>query len=184
MKKVLSMTLILSATFYITLFSNDKAEAASTVTIAPANSALNVINNVPANNNAKTVVTPVKDKKKAQMKKAIKIAMAQRGIPYVFGGKSTNGFDCSGLIDYALQKAGLKPGNTNAEGYYAMGKTVKTPKIGDLVFFSGTYKQGISHIGIYIGDDEMINASGDEVQVTKIHGEYWNDHFTGYKRIV
>lgn len=114
---------------------------------------------------------------------ATKAAMAQIGVPYVFGGSNSSGFDCSGLIHYALKKAGYDYGRTTAAGYYSLGKKVTTPQYGDLVFFKNTYKAGISHIGFYIGDGKMISASGDKVQVSDINDRYWSSHFVGYNRL-
>lgn len=114
---------------------------------------------------------------------ATKAAMAQIGVPYVFGGGSSSGFDCSGLIHYALKKAGYDYGRTTAAGYYSLGKKVTTPQYGDLVFFKNTYKAGISHVGFYIGNGKMISASGDKVQVSDINDRYWSSHFAGYKRL-
>lgn len=113
---------------------------------------------------------------------ATKAALGQIGVPYVFGGSSTSGFDCSGLIDYALKQGGYNYGRMSAAGYYSLGTSVSTPQYGDLVFFKDTYKAGISHVGFYIGGGQMISASGDQVQIDNIGNSYWKAHFAGYKR--
>lgn len=113
---------------------------------------------------------------------ATKAALGQIGVPYVFGGSSTSGFDCSGLIDYALKQGGYNYGRMSAAGYYSLGTSVSTPQYGDLVFFKDTYKAGISHVGFYIGGGQMISASGDQVQIDDIGNSYWKAHFAGYKR--
>lgn len=114
---------------------------------------------------------------------ATKAALTQVGVSYVFGGSSpSQGFDCSGLIDYAFKQAGFNYGRTSAAGYYTLGTKVTTPQYGDLVFFEGTYKSGISHVGFYIGDGKMVSASGDHVQIDDITNSYWQSHFVGYKR--
>lgn len=113
----------------------------------------------------------------------ISIANQYLGVPYVFGGTTPNGFDCSGYISYVFKKAGILDTNYNSSGLYAISEKVSTPQVGDLVFFSGTYKEGISHVGIYIGDNKMINASGSKVQITNIHDPYWKQYFTGFGRI-
>ena len=111
------------------------------------------------------------------------IAQQYTGVPYVWGGASPAGFDCSGFIDYTLNKAGHDIGRTNAAGYYNMAEKVSTPQKGDLVFFSGTYKPGVSHVGIYIGNGQMISANNGGVGVDDIYGAYWGDHFTGFGRM-
>lgn len=105
------------------------------------------------------------------------------GVPYVWGGSSPSGFDCSGFIYYTLKKAGYNVSRTNAAGFYNMADRVSNPQPGDLVFFSGTYKAGISHVGIYIGNGKMVSAAGSSVKINDIYGPYWGDHFTGFGRM-
>ena len=111
------------------------------------------------------------------------IAKQYTGVPYLWGGTSPAGFDCSGFIDYTLNKAGYDIERTNAAGYYNMATKVSTPQPGDLVFFSGTYKPGISHVGIYIGNGQMISANSGGVVIDNIYGDYWGDYFTGFGRM-
>lgn len=113
------------------------------------------------------------------------IANAKRylGTRYVFGGSSPRGFDCSGFIYYVLNQSGKKVGRTSAAGYYNMAKKVSSPRVGDLVFFSGTYKRSISHVGFYIGNGQMISAAGSKVKIDNVRSGYWGKHFTGYGRI-
>lgn len=113
----------------------------------------------------------------------INIAKKYLGTRYVFGGKSPAGFDCSGFIYYVMKQSGKSIARTNAESYYSKSKRVSAPQIGDLVFFSNTYKAGISHVGIYIGNGKMISASGSKVQIEPIKSGYWKKYFTGYGRI-
>ncbi|MEK4229208.1 C40 family peptidase [Solibacillus sp. FSL H8-0538] len=113
----------------------------------------------------------------------VSIANQFLGVKYLFGGESPSGFDCSGFITYVYNKAGISTSRLSAAGYYNASTPVSTPQIGDLVFFSDTYKSGISHVGIYIGDNQMIAASGYYVQISKIDGAYWENHFTGFGRL-
>ena len=105
------------------------------------------------------------------------------GDPYVWGGTTPGSFDCSGLIYYVLNQTGTDVPRTNAAGYYNMAEKISNPEPGDLVFFSGTYKPGISHMGIYIGDGKMIQAGGSGVKVSYVHSSYWDKYFTGYGKI-
>lgn len=113
------------------------------------------------------------------------LAQAQKylGTPYVFGGYSPAGFDCSGLIYYILDKVGYPCPRTAAD-QYSMGYAVDTPKAGDLVFFANTYTSGISHVGIYAGNGQFIHApnEGGVVCYSSLSG-YWADHYYGARRI-
>jgi len=113
----------------------------------------------------------------------IAIAHKYLGVPYVYGGSTPNGFDCSGYVSYVLKEAGKLSSTYNTAGLYNIAQKVSTPQIGDLVFFSGTYKSGLSHVGIYLGNNLMINASGKRVQINNIYDSYWGKHFTGFGRI-
>ena len=97
----------------------------------------------------------------------VKLAKEQIGKPYVWGASGPNSFDCSGLVVYCYKHT-TKPGigRPDAQGLYGMCEKVSSPKPGDLVFFKGTYDtpKYITHVGIYVGDNKMISAEGDEVQ--------------------
>lgn len=84
------------------------------------------------------------------------------GTPYVWGGESMaeGGMDCSGFVYNALKDAGYKVGRTTAQGYRSYGTTVDKANMqpGDLVFFGNN--NNASHIGIYIGNGQMIHSSG------------------------
>lgn len=117
--------------------------------------------------------------------KLVNVAQKYLGVRYTFGGSSpTLGFDCSGFVYYTYKTSGYKNISRNtAAGYYNMSKKVSSPVVGDLVFFSNTYKKGISHVGIYIGNGKMINASGNKVQIESFSSGYWASKFTGYGRL-
>lgn len=104
------------------------------------------------------------------------------GVPYVFGGKTPIGFDCSGFIYYVHQFAGLDIVRMSAEDYYKEAAKVLLPEIGDLVFFKDTYKVGISHMGIYMGNNKFVHASSKGVEITNLDNVYWQKHFVGFKR--
>lgn len=115
--------------------------------------------------------------------KVLNVSKPLQGIPYVWGGSSTSGFDCSGFIYYVYKQAGLDVARTNTIGYDARSYDVSNPVPGDLVFFANTYRPGISHMGIYIGNNQFIHAGGDRVQITSLSNSYWGGKFTGFKRL-
>ena len=112
---------------------------------------------------------------------AVGIAMQYLGVPYVWGGASPSGFDCSGFVMYVYAQVGVSlPHYTGAQ--YAMGVPVSQSDLqpGDLVFFNG-----LGHVGIYIGGGQMIHAphTGDVVKVSSLTGWYAST-YVGARRIL
>ncbi|RDW20739.1 LysM peptidoglycan-binding domain-containing protein [Oceanobacillus chungangensis] len=114
--------------------------------------------------------------------KLISTAKSFNGVKYVWGGSSPSGFDCSGFIYYVYKQAGMDISRTSSAGFFDRSYYVNSPQPGDLVFFSGTYKAGISHMGIYLGNGEFIHAGSDGVEITSVSNSYWKKHFDSYKR--
>lgn len=113
----------------------------------------------------------------------VNAAQSVMGVPYAWGGSSLNGFDCSGFIYYAANLAGKKIGRYSSEGYYSRTFYVDQPQPGDLVFFENTYKQGISHVGIYLGNNQFIHADEKKgVSIANLSNPYYTAHFDGFKR--
>ena len=104
------------------------------------------------------------------------------GIPYRFGGTTTKGFDCSGFVQYVYKNSG-KSVARDTLGQYAQSKKVSQPKPGDLVFFQNTYRKGISHVGIYIGNNKFVHAGGKQSQITSLNNSYWKSKFHSFKRL-
>jgi cell wall-associated NlpC family hydrolase len=98
--------------------------------------------------------------------RAVRIARKQLGVPYVYGGASPSGFDCSGLVSWVYGRLGVSLPH-NAAALYGVGRPVSRWKLrpGDLVFFSG-----LGHVGMYIGRNRMIHApqSGRSVEVQSL----------------
>lgn len=106
------------------------------------------------------------------------------GTPYVFGGTSRAGFDCSGYVQHVFALLGVSIPRTADAQYYAGRRTVGGMKPGDLVFFQ-TYEPGPSHVGIYLGDGEFVHASSSHgVMVSKLSDSYWSARYLGARRLL
>lgn len=107
------------------------------------------------------------------------------GTKYVSGGTSTAGFDCSGFTSYVYSKLGIKlPHQSRSQ--FSMGTSVakKDLREGDLVFFN-TSGQGVSHVGIYVGDNKFAHASTKRgVIISSLDESYYQPRYVGAKRIM
>ena len=118
-------------------------------------------------------------------RRIIQTAMDYIGVPYVFGGTSPSGFDCSGYVRYVFANAGIYLPRT-ADEQYELGVPVPMDSLraGALVFFS-TYDYGASHVGIYLSDGEFINASSSRgVAIDSLYSEYWGSCYIGARRVM
>ena len=136
------------------------------------------------NNNVGTN-TQVSESNKAS--KVVALAKSKIGCPYVWGAEGPNSFDCSGLTRYVYKNAvGITiPRNSSAQASAGYAVSRSNLKPGDLVFFN-TNGKGISHVGLYIGNNEMIHSPkpGDNVKVVKITSSYYSSRFVTARRIV
>lgn len=135
-------------------------------------------------NPAKTSVdkSQVKSNVIANTSELVKTAKQYIGVPYVWGGTSPKGFDCSGFINYVFNKHGVSLPRTVASMWNS-GTKVSSPKVGDLVFFN-TSGKGASHAGIYIGNNQFIHAgSSTGVTITSLSNSYWKPRYLGAKSI-
>lgn len=109
------------------------------------------------------------------------------GIPYVWGGATPSGFDCSGLVVYVYNKSNIQLPRTVAQMWNSL-KTVSQPQVGDLVFFDTDAKdlsqiKNPTHVGIYIGNNKMIQSgSSTGVTISDMTSNYWKSRYLGARR--
>lgn len=118
--------------------------------------------------------------------KIVATAKKYIGVPYVWGGESPKGFDCSGYVQYVFKMHSISL-NRTTETQYKHGSYVSKSNLkpGDLVFFQNTYRAGISHVGIYIGNGQFIHASSSKgVTISNLSSSYYTSHYYGARRIL
>lgn len=121
--------------------------------------------------------------------KVISTARSLVGIPYVWGGESLRegGFDCSGLTQYVFGQAGYSINRISADqaknGVYVSRSSIQP---GDLIFYSFKGNGVIDHVGIYIGNGQMIHSPkpGDTVKITSVGTSYWRSRYVTARRII
>lgn len=127
----------------------------------------------------KASVTPAGNYKS----KAISVAKSNLGVKYKWAGNTPSGFDCSGLVNYSLGKAGVNLPRTAGE-MYSVGTKVTSYQPGDLLFFATSGGRKVTHVAIYIGNGQMIHsATSNGVSIASINNPYWKPRFIGAKRI-
>ena len=156
----------------------------SSTGVTPSAAALN--GNSSASSQPSVQVSSVTKTTAASGSKILAESQKYLGVPYVSGGASPSGFDCSGFVYYVLKQLGYSPYRT-PDSQYKMGTYVEKAdlKAGDIVFFSGTGASGLSHVGIYAGGGQFIHApnSRSTVSYSDLTSGYWANHYYGARRM-
>ena len=109
------------------------------------------------------------------------VAMNYLGTPYVWGGSSPGGFDCSGFVMYVFAQMGVSLPH-NAAAQYGYGTPVSRDQLepGDLVFFDG-----LGHVGIYIGGGQFVHSphTGDVVKISSLYDSWYAATYVGARRL-
>ncbi len=124
---------------------------------------------------------------------AAALALSFLGVPYVYGGASPSGFDCSGLTLYVFKQFGYSLSHSASAQWHNSGEYVERSDLqpGDLVLFNDPSRnagKACSHVGIYIGNGEFVHASsssssGKCVRISSLSEGYYNKYYKGAKRI-
>ena len=125
---------------------------------------------------------PPKSVSRSTSSELVDHALSLQGSPYVFGGSSRSGFDCSGFTQYVYRGSGISLPRTASE-QFGVGSSVSRAQLqsGDLVFFS-TYAPGASHVGIYIGGGRFIDANNSGVSISNLSSGYYASRYIGARR--
>ncbi len=108
------------------------------------------------------------------------------GSDYSYGGTSPSGFDCSGFTGYVMKKLGIDLPRSSRDMFsWDEGKKVDREDLraGDLVFFN-TSGDGVSHVGIYVGDNKFAHAASKGVTITSLGDNYYAKRYLGARRIM
>ena len=125
-------------------------------------------------------------------KDIVQTALAVLGTPYEWGGTAENGFDCSGLIQYAYARHGIRLPRTSRD--QARAGSLVTPVIealqpGDILLFSAQPGGGVTHVGMYVGEHTFIHSSNAGVGLSRLEaqdsdGAWWVERWVGARRVV
>lgn len=122
-----------------------------------------------------------------ELRRAIVLdALGQIGRPYVYGGTTPEGFDCSGLVQYVYGLQGVRVPRTTREQHKAGDRIdLDEAEPGDLLFYSFA-RRGIDHVAVYLGDGQAVHApsSGKQVIVAPVAGAWWMDRYVDAVRVI
>lgn len=114
------------------------------------------------------------------------LAQKQLGKPYIYGSTGTRGFDCSGLMYYLYKQHGITL-ERGASGQLSCGIAVARDglQVGDLIFFREPYESyPCSHVGIYVGNNQIIHAGRTGIAYATLEGSYFGEYYLCARRII
>lgn len=119
--------------------------------------------------------------------RVVEIALESIGTPYEWGGTGENGFDCSGLIQFAYAKLGVRIPRRSTAQMRAGSPVAPDPtqlRPGDVLGFSYDSSRSTGHVGLYIGADEFIHSSSSGVRISTLDNPYWRRKLVAARRMV
>jgi cell wall-associated NlpC family hydrolase len=122
----------------------------------------------------------------------VRTALGVLGTPYVWGGSAANGFDCSGLVQWAYDQHSIRLPRTSRE--QANAGALVTPVLdalqpGDILLFAAQPGGGVTHVGLYVGERKFIHSANNGVRLSRLEaqdpdGAWWVGRWVGARRIV
>lgn len=150
-----------------------------------AGNATNTLDTILTNINNNRVEETTTKQPSSKMDEAMKLLNEQLGKKYVWGANGPESFDCSGLTRYIYKEALGKniPRVSYDQAEYGQAVSRDNLQVGDLVFFDTLNKGRVSHVGIYVGNNEFIHASNpkDGVKKSQLSG-YYESKYKGARR--
>ena len=134
---------------------------------------------------AKTLPQHIPSETFALRASVMELSNSLLGTPYVYGGNSPWGFDCSGFVSYVYRQHDIQL-HRCADEQMQDGLVVAREdlQVGDLVFFSAYGPWLASHVGIYVGNNRMIHAGSWGITYDSLDTEYWANSYVGARRLV
>jgi cell wall-associated NlpC family hydrolase len=122
----------------------------------------------------------------------VQTALDAVGTPYRWGGTADNGFDCSGLIQYAYGVHGIRLPRRSRDQATSGGEVAPVTEAlrpGDILLFSSTPGAGVTHVGMYVGEQKFIHSASDGVKLSRLdprdsQGAYWIARWVGARRVI
>jgi cell wall-associated NlpC family hydrolase len=122
----------------------------------------------------------------------VRTALDALGTPYQWGGTAANGFDCSGLIQYAYGQHGIRlprRSRDQAQSGTEVAPVVEALKPGDILLFAAYPGGGVTHVGMYVGEQKFIHSSNTGVKLSRLElhdpdGAWWLERWVGARRVM
>jgi cell wall-associated NlpC family hydrolase len=122
----------------------------------------------------------------------VRSALDALGTPYVWGGTAANGFDCSGLVQWAYAKHGIRLPRMSRDQARSGSEVTPVPEAlrsGDILLFAAQPGGGVTHVGLYVGEQTFIHSSKDGVKLSRLEsqdsdGAWWVARWVGARRVV
>ncbi len=122
----------------------------------------------------------------------VRTALDALGTPYQWGGTAENGFDCSGLIQYAYGEHGIRLPRTSRDQAHvgaAVAPVAEALRPGDILLFAARPGAGVTHVGMYVGEDKFIHSSSTRVRLSRldphdVEAAYWLERWVGARRVI